>query len=74
MALELTEPELGEMAYVQSTALRGYLKKNMFPPPVAGHLENIERWMLMSKLGIKFKKGTAQDIVLKKKMKESGHD
>lgn len=64
--LELTEGELGEMAYCTPAYLRKYIKENKFHAAVAGHLENIERYTLESRLGCKFEKGTGQDIMFRK--------
>jgi len=67
--LELTEGELADMAYIPQAQLRNYLRTNSFPMAVAGHLENIERWVKSSRLGVRFQRGTAQDIVLQEKAK-----
>lgn len=68
--LNLTEGELADMAYIVPIQFRRHMKENKFPAAVAGHLENIERWVKASKLGVRFKKGTAQDIILKQKVSE----
>jgi len=70
MILEMTEGELSEMVFMAPVILRKALKENKFPPPIAGHLENIERWVRASRLGVRFKKPTAQDEVLMGKLKE----
>lgn len=57
------------MAYIPQAQLRNYLRTNSFPMAVAGHLENIERWVKSSRLGVRFQRGTAQDIVLQEKAK-----
>ena len=67
MVLNLTETELHRMAYGLPIHLRDHLKKNRFPAPIAGHLENIEQWALHSKLGERFKP-TAQDIILQQSL------
>lgn len=67
--LEMTEGELADMAYMNPIQLRTALKSNTFPAAVAGHLENIERYIKASRLGVRFEKGTAQDEVLKTKVK-----
>lgn len=69
MMLELTEGELGDMAYSPPSLLKRYLKANKFPDAVAGHLENIERWVKQSRLRIKLPP-TAQDQILHDKVKE----
>ena len=70
MILEITEGELGDMAYAPPISLRANLKKNVFPAAVAGHLENIERWVKQSRLGVRFATPTAQDQILREKVKE----
>jgi hypothetical protein len=69
MILEMTEGELYRMAYGAPLNLRRHLKENRFPAAIAGHLENIEQWVLNSRLGERFKP-TAQDIMLNRKAKE----
>lgn len=69
--LEVTEAELGEMAYLPTFQLRQHLRANKFSAPVAGHLENIERYAKASRLKVRFEKGTAQDMVLQEKIKEA---
>lgn len=68
--LELTEGELADMAYIPSLSFKSYMRANRFPEAVAGHLENIERYVKASRLGVRFKHGTAQDIILKRKIEE----
>ena len=67
-ALKLTDQELGELAYAQSVNLSRYLKENRFPPPIAGHLHNIEAWAKNHLFGVPFQGDrTAQDIILQGK-------
>lgn len=69
MVLNMTEGELWRMAYGNPLLLRKSLRENKIPSPVAGHLENIERWVKASRLGVRFEKGTAQDIILQEKVR-----
>jgi hypothetical protein len=70
MILNMTEGELNRMAYGSPFYLRRWLKDNKFPAAVAGHLENIERWVLQSRLKARFDFPTAQDEILQQKVKE----
>lgn len=62
--LQVTEGELADMAYINGNAFSSYIRDNQFPMPVAGHLENIERYFLAKRVGETFE-DTGQDYVLK---------
>lgn len=64
--LKITEGELGDMAYIPNKSLNVHLRDNSFPPAVAGHLENIERYLLSKRIGLLFE-DTGQDYVLREK-------
>lgn len=73
-ALELTDGELGDMAYINPSQLRKYLKDNKFPAPIAGHLENIERYFEERVMRTRTDGPTGQEMILFQKAKEMNRD